>query len=214
VKVLAMVCSFGLGILGLSSALEAKVLQGPVLALQETGVSKEDLKKLLAVKISDTTIIAYIRSHAPAPKLSAEDLVDLKAAGASSEVLAAMVEASAAKAPPAPSENYTTPSYSYDSSVPYGTTPSSYAYYDGYPYYPYYPYGYAYPYYGFGFGVSFPFYSHHHDDHFHHFDNHSGHLAPHDFRSGQVPHGTFHGGSSGGGAGHGGGAHGGGGGHH
>ena len=50
-------------------------------------VTKEDLKKLSAAQISDGVILAYIRSHGPVPKMSAQDLIELKNAGVSEKVL-------------------------------------------------------------------------------------------------------------------------------
>ncbi|HLY73808.1 MAG TPA: hypothetical protein VKU80_06780 [Planctomycetota bacterium] len=50
-------------------------------------VSKEDLQKLAAAGISDPVILAYVRSCGPAPRLSAQDLIDLKNAGLSNVVL-------------------------------------------------------------------------------------------------------------------------------
>lgn len=69
---------------------KAVVVLGVVLLLSGTafaGVTKEDLKKLTAAQISDGVILAYIRSHGPVPKLSAQDLIELKNAGVSEKVL-------------------------------------------------------------------------------------------------------------------------------
>ena len=50
-------------------------------------VTKEDLKKLAAAQVSDSVVIAYVQAHGPMPKLSAQDLIDLKNAGVSEKVL-------------------------------------------------------------------------------------------------------------------------------
>ena len=50
-------------------------------------VTKEDLQRLAAAGISDGVVLAYIRSHGPVPKLSAQDLIELKNAGVSNNVL-------------------------------------------------------------------------------------------------------------------------------
>ena len=50
-------------------------------------VTKEDLKKLAGAQVSDSVVIAYVRSHGPMPKLSAQDFIDLKTAGVSEKGL-------------------------------------------------------------------------------------------------------------------------------
>lgn len=60
-------------------------------------VTKEDLKKLAAAGVSDGVVIAYVRSHGPMPRMSAQDLIDLKNAGVSDKVLEQI-----ARAEPAP----------------------------------------------------------------------------------------------------------------
>jgi hypothetical protein len=50
-------------------------------------VTKEDLKKLAAAQVADRVVVAYVRSHGPMPKLSAQDLIELKNAGVSEKVL-------------------------------------------------------------------------------------------------------------------------------
>jgi hypothetical protein len=54
-------------------------------------VTKEDVKKLVAAGISEDVILSYIRNNGPVVKLSADDVVELKQAGASERVLAAMM---------------------------------------------------------------------------------------------------------------------------
>jgi len=135
-------------------------------------VSKEDLKKLAAAGISDDVILSYVRANGGVARLSAEDVIELKQAGASEKLLSSVLGAApapSAQAAPQRStvttDQYMPPSstYVYDSS-PYYYTPSvSYAvgigaYFGGYyPYYygcypRYYGYGYCYPhsYYGYG----------------------------------------------------------------
>jgi hypothetical protein len=113
-------------------------------------VSKEDIKKLAAAGVGDEVILSYIRTHGPVQSLSADDLVELKKAGASEKVLSAAAGGSATRTPmpqverqaPAPSTEYPsyTPSYTpstvvYDSSyAPYYPYYSTY-YWGGYPYY-------------------------------------------------------------------------------
>ncbi len=107
-------------------------------------VSKEDIRKLAAAGISDNVILAYIRTHGPVQRLTADDLVELKQAGASDRVLEA-----AAGGPPAPVETRTevaerrvyVPSSTYV--VPTSTVYYSTGWYDPYwscwPSYYYYP---------------------------------------------------------------------------
>jgi hypothetical protein len=132
----------------------------PLLAL--ANVTKDEIKKLVSAGISDDVILTYIRTHGPVAPLSADDLVELKRAGAGDRLLAGLVgsPAPAAAAPsvqppvapaalPASSSTYTetvvAPSYTY-------VTP---AYYAGYPYY--YSSGY-YPYYPYYYGGCYPRY--------------------------------------------------------
>jgi len=112
-------------------------------------VTKEDIKKLVAAGISDDVIMSYIRTNGPVAKLSADDVVELKQAGASEKVLAAAMGApAAAPAPraetvervverpvyvPQTSYVYSTPSYAYP----------SYSYVSGYDPYYYRPYYYG-----------------------------------------------------------------------
>jgi len=178
----------------------------PAASVQAGDFSKEDLKKLLAAKLSDATIIAYIKRNPPGAMVSAEDLIELKTAGADDAVLAALVEASktpkaAPASPPSPPSGGTVYGSGFDS---YGQSGDDYYYYPSYYYYD--PYGYTYPGYpGYGFAFRFGIPFRDHDRfRFNHFDSHPGH-----FQSGPrgaVPHGTFHGGGGSGG-GHGGGGH-------
>jgi len=50
-------------------------------------VTKEDMKKLAEARVSDGVVLAYVHSHGPVPKLSAQDLIELKNAGVSDKVL-------------------------------------------------------------------------------------------------------------------------------
>lgn len=61
----------------------------PLVALAD--VTKEDVKKLASAGLSEEIILSYIRANGPVTKLSADDLVELKGAGASDRVLGAMV---------------------------------------------------------------------------------------------------------------------------
>ncbi len=54
-------------------------------------VTKEDIKKLSQAGISDDVIIAFIRANGPVRTLSSDDVVELKAAGASDKVLGAIL---------------------------------------------------------------------------------------------------------------------------
>ncbi|HLY76180.1 MAG TPA: hypothetical protein VKU80_18920 [Planctomycetota bacterium] len=119
-------------------------------------VTKEDLKKLAAAGISDEVILSYIKANGGVAKLSAEDVVELKQAGASEKLLSVALGSSqgpaAAPAPaPAPSaspaygtEGYALPSstYVYDSDPYYYTPAVSYA---ALSIGPLWPYSYCYP---------------------------------------------------------------------
>ena len=103
-------------------------------------VTKEDLKKLTSAGISDEVIISYVKANGPVVKLSADDVIELKQAGASEKLLSVILGAPAperqAAPPPATTTYLTQP-------TPYYYTPTSY-YYDYYPtsYYPSYSYSY------------------------------------------------------------------------
>jgi hypothetical protein len=136
-------------------------------------VSKEDIKKLVAAGVGEDVILTFIRANGPAHKLSADDVVELKQAGASERVLGAMMGASSA-AParrvetvervvekqvyvPQTTYVYSTPSYYYPSVYSYGSC-YPYTYYPRYSYGGYYGsyyrgYG-GYRYYGPRVGVS------------------------------------------------------------
>jgi hypothetical protein len=115
-------------------------------------VTKEDIKKLTAAGISDDVILSYVKSNGGIGKLSAEDVVDLKQAGASEKLLTSILSNSSpapqkmverpAGTPPAPA-----PAPVADT-APYYSTPSTVVYPDYYPssYYTYYyPYYWSYP---------------------------------------------------------------------
>lgn len=64
-------------------------------------VSKEDIKKLVAAGISEDVILTYIRTHGPVAKLTSDDMVELKQAGASQKILNAVAGDSTPAAAPA-----------------------------------------------------------------------------------------------------------------
>ena len=90
--------------------------------------TKDDIKKLAAAGVSDDVILTYVRANGPLPKLSADDIIELKQAGAGEKVLNALAGQTTALAPaaaPAPARTevvervverptyvYTTPSVS------------------------------------------------------------------------------------------------------
>src|SRR3954471_24180495 len=94
-------------------------------------VSKEDLKKLAAAGISDEVILSYVRANGPVAKLSAEDVIELKQAGASEKVLSVALGNAPAPAPaytPAydqqiPRQTYTAPSTTIVEAAPYYYSP-------------------------------------------------------------------------------------------
>ena len=110
------------------------------------GVTKDDIKKLAENGISDGVIIAYIKANGPAPKLSADDILELKKAGVSDKVLeTALASSKVVK----PARTYTPPkttTYVVQDYVPTYTYPRSYYYrsYPGYYYCPSYRYSYTY----------------------------------------------------------------------
>lgn len=115
-------------------------------------VSKEDIRKLVAAGVGDEVIVSFIRANSPVHKLSADDVVELKQAGASERVLGALM----GSAPAAPARRVETvervveqpvyvPQTTYVYSTPYyygSYYPSSYYYGSCYPsyYYPRYSY--------------------------------------------------------------------------
>lgn len=56
-------------------------------ATSVSDVTQDDLQKLAAPGISDSVVLAYLRSNGPVPKLSAQDLIELKTSGVSDAVL-------------------------------------------------------------------------------------------------------------------------------
>jgi hypothetical protein len=120
-------------------------------------VSKEDIRKLCSAGISDEVILSYVKANGPVSKLSAEDVIELKQAGASEKLLSVILGAPAAAPAPErlPEKTVLTrqaATYVYDS-TPYYYTPSSYSYdyyptsyyYPSYSYYPRYYSSYYYP---------------------------------------------------------------------
>jgi hypothetical protein len=94
-------------------------------------VSKEDIKKLTGAGISDEVILSYVKANGPVAKLSAEDVIELKQAGASEKLLSVIL-GSAAAAPATERiverqvvTRPATSTYVYDS-TPYYYTPTSY----------------------------------------------------------------------------------------
>lgn len=65
-------------------------------------VTKEDIKKLVAAGVSDDVVLTYVRANGPAPKMSADDIVELKQAGAGEKVLAALASGTNTPSTPAP----------------------------------------------------------------------------------------------------------------
>jgi hypothetical protein len=69
-------------------------------------VSKEDIKKLVAAGVSDDVVLTYVRANGPAPRLSADDLIELKQAGAGEKALAALAGGGSSAPAPAPRVEY------------------------------------------------------------------------------------------------------------
>ena len=125
------------------------LLASPLPLLAE--VTREEVRRLLDAHVSETTIMAYVQRNGPMEAMSVEDLGELKGAGASDNLLKALIQAQASTYGQAPSPS-TEPSYP-DSTTPYdysAASPYDYSYaspYDAYPYYSaYYPYSYPYSY--------------------------------------------------------------------
>jgi hypothetical protein len=143
----------------------ALVAAAPAAAFAD--VSKEDIRKLLAAGISEDVIVTFIRTRGPVQAMSADDLVELKQAGAGERVLAAL----AGGAAPAPRTEVVERKVYVPETPTVVASPSTYYYYSpaysyGYPYYsPYYSYGYCYPrytYYSYpSVGFSYSRYRHH-----------------------------------------------------
>jgi hypothetical protein len=167
-------------------------------------VTKDEVKALLRIGTSDAVIRSYVEAHRPVQPLSADDLRDLRAAGASDDLLVFLITPPVPPAAPSVTDSTGNP-YGYED---YGTYYPSYSY--PYPYYPNYDYYYPYyPYYYPGFGFSFVVPSHFHHD-IHHDIHHSfvQHPLPRTQPGGSVTppmHGNF--GGQGGMGGHGGGGH-------
>ena len=114
-------------------------------------VTKEDIKKLTAAGISDDVILSYVRANGGVARLSADDVVELKQAGASEKLLTTVLTSAPAAPVQEPRTNMverqrgTAPApttYVYDS-TPYYYSPAS-EYYSS-SYYP--TYSYSSPYY-------------------------------------------------------------------
>jgi hypothetical protein len=137
-------------------------------------VSKEDIKKLAGAGISDDVILSYVKANGPMARLSAEDVIELKQAGASEKVLsvilgngASNVEKQVATRPAAVDSTpyyytpttYTTPEvYSSPALYSYGLYASTYSSYPRYYYPRYYSYSSCYPrysYYSPSFSIGF-----------------------------------------------------------
>jgi hypothetical protein len=101
-------------------------------------ISKDDLKDLLRIGMSEGDIRTYVDAHRPVLPLSANDLTELRAAGASNELLQFLITPVETPEVPPVTDSYGGTVY---------PDPSSYST----PYYPYSPYYYypSYPYYSF-----------------------------------------------------------------
>jgi hypothetical protein len=119
----------------------------PVLA----DVSKEEVRRLLDAHVSDQTIISYVQKNGPMQPLSIEDLSQLKNAGASDELLRALLDASRPSDAVTPSAGTTEPYASGSTTTVIYDTPRTYYYPTPY----YVPYSYPSYYY-----YSYPYYSH------------------------------------------------------
>jgi hypothetical protein len=93
------------------------VLAGLPMALSAE-VSKEDLKKLAQARLTDDLILNYIKSCGPVAKLSADDVIELKRAGLSDRLLAAVVSNPEPALRPAPGEVVPTSSRAAPPSTP------------------------------------------------------------------------------------------------
>lgn len=139
-------------------------------------VTKEDIRKLAAAGISENIILSFIRVNGPVVRMSSDDLVELKAAGATDRVLEALVPGGLATVPPPvqepPAQESTAPpaalpdttyvDYASTNELPgstyYSAVPMDY-YAPGYSYY-YSPwFGACSPYWDCGWGFGFPCYS-------------------------------------------------------
>ncbi len=66
------------------------------------GVTQEDIRKMVAAGASDDVILALVASHGTFEKLSADDVIDLKRAGASDRLVEGLLLASVPAPTPAP----------------------------------------------------------------------------------------------------------------
>ena len=110
-------------------------------------VPKEDIKKLAVAGVSEDVILTYIRANGGAPRMSADDLVELKQAGVGDRVLATLAGTSTSAAAAEPSYERaverpvyaTRPTYVYAApNASAGWCGSHYAYDYCAPYYSYY----------------------------------------------------------------------------
>ena len=69
----------------------AFVLAGFAPACAFADVSKEEIRRLVAAGVSEDVVLSYVRQNGPVVRLSADDLVELKAAGAGDRILAALI---------------------------------------------------------------------------------------------------------------------------
>lgn len=111
-------------------------------------VTKEDIRKLVGAGVGDEVIVAFIRANSPVRKLSADEVVELKQAGASERVLGALMGSATAAVPSARTVETVErvverPVYVPQTTYVYSTP----AYYPSTYYYPSYAYGYCSPYY-------------------------------------------------------------------
>lgn len=67
------------------------------LSLLAADVTKEDVKKLLAAGVDEKTILAYVERNRPVAKVSADDVIELKKAGASDRVIEALLSPAPAR---------------------------------------------------------------------------------------------------------------------
>ena len=159
-------------------------------------VSKEEVRRLLDAHVSEQTIVSYVQRNGPMDALSVEDLSDLKGAGASDNLLQALIQAQTAssynRTPSTDSTPYTTGSSStvvYDSPQYYYYPSTGYPTYSYSSYYPapyystYYPYRSYYPSYPYRYYPNrsyAPSYGHHYGGHSTPYNGHSGYYGtPH-----------------------------------
>ena len=160
-------------------------------------VSKEEVRKLLDAHLSDQTILAFVHRNGPMDAMSVEDLAELNGAGASDNLLMALIQAQVYAPNSSTEPSYSTPPP--DSTSPYPDYSSSYVSSPSFDYSPYYypsdwGWYWGWPYWGWGWGWGWPsswwwssalFFSHsghHHDGHFHdgHFHDGHSHVVVHD----------------------------------